>query len=122
MLTSAALVTIPIALIFEGTPSFSYSIQTWGALLYYVPVATAFAYLLYFRILEMAGSANTLLVTLLVSPIAILLGALILNESLPARSYAGFALIALGLATIDGRLWKLVRRTFPTARRSSMPR
>lgn len=122
MLTSAALVTIPVALVFDGTPSFSYSMQTWGALLYYVPVATAFAYLLYFRILEMAGSANTLLVTLLVSPIAILLGALILNESLPARSYAGFALIAVGLATIDGRLWKLLRRTFPIARRSSMPR
>ena len=122
MLTSAALVTIPIAFFAEGAPTFSYSLQTWGALLYYVPIATAFAYLLYFRILEMAGSANTLLVTLLVSPVAIALGAVILNETLPTRAFIGFALIALGLAVIDGRLWKLARRTFSTARGSAIPR
>lgn len=109
MLTSAALAMIPIALLVEGLPDFAYTPRTWGALLYYIPIATAFAYLLYFRILEMAGSANTLLVTLLVSPIAILLGALILNEQLPTRSYVGFSLIALGLAVIDGRLWKRLR-------------
>ena len=113
MLTSAALVTIPIALFTEGVPSFSYSAQTWGALLYYIPVATAFAYLLYFRILEMAGSANTLLVTLLVSPIAIALGALILHETLPTRAIAGFSLIALGLLVIDGRLWKRFGSVIP---------
>lgn len=115
MLTAAALVTVPIALFVEGRPSLSYSAQTWGAMLYYVPIATAFAYLLYFRILEMAGSANTLLVTLLVSPVAITLGALVLNENLPARSYIGFGLIALGLMVIDGRIWKLARRTFSSA-------
>ena len=113
MLTSAALVTIPIALFAEGLPSFSYSAQTWGALLYYIPIATAFAYLLYFRILEMAGSANTLLVTLLVSPIAIALGALVLNETLPARALIGFTFIALGLVVIDGRLWKPLGSVIP---------
>jgi len=112
MLTGASLVTIPIALYAEGLPSIDYSARTLGALLYYIPVATAFAYLLYFRILEMAGSANTLLVTLLVSPIAILLGALILSEALPARSYIGFALIAAGLTVIDGRAFSTLRRSF----------
>lgn len=113
MLTSAALVTIPIALFAEGVSSFNYAAQTWGALLYYIPVATAFAYLLYFRILEMAGSANTLLVTLLVSPIAIVLGALVLSEALPARALMGFGLIALGLVVIDGRLWKRFGSVIP---------
>ena len=112
MLTGASLVTIPIAIAAEGLPSFDYSARTLTALLYYIPVATAFAYLLYFRILEMAGSANVLLVTLLVSPIAILLGALILSEALPARAYIGFALIAAGLTVIDGRAFSTLRRWF----------
>lgn len=115
MLTGASFVTIPIALVAEGIPSLNYSARTWGALLYYIPVATALAYLLYFRILEMAGSANVLLVTLLVSPIAILAGALVLSEALPAQSYIGFSLIAAGLVVIDGR-------AFSTLRRSVMPR
>ena len=112
MLTGASLVTIPIAIFAEGLPSLDYSLRTWGALLYYIPIATAFAYLLYFRILEMAGSANLLLVTLLVSPIAILLGALVLSEALPARSYVGFVLIAAGLVVIDGRAFSTLRRSF----------
>ncbi len=112
MLTGASLMTIPIALYAEGLPSFDYSTRTLGALLYYIPIATAFAYLLYFRILEMAGSANVLLVTLLVSPIAILLGALVLSEALPARSYIGFSLIAVGLVVIDGRAFSTLRRSF----------
>ena len=112
MLTGASFVTIPIALYTEGLPSFDYAPRTLGALLYYIPIATAFAYLLYFRILEMAGSANVLLVTLLVSPIAILLGALVLSEALPARSYIGFSLIAAGLVVIDGRAFSTLRRWF----------
>ena len=112
MLTGASLVTLPIAFFAEGAPSFDYSAHTWGALLYYIPVATAFAYLLYFRILEMAGSANVLLVTLLVSPIAIMLGALVLGEALPTRAYLGFSLIAAGLVVIDGRAFSTLRRSF----------
>lgn len=112
MLTSASLISIPIALFSEGIPSLDYSLKTWGALLYYIPIATAFAYLLYFRILEMAGSANVLLVTLLVSPVAILLGTLVLHETLPPHAYIGFALIATGLVVIDGRAFSTLRRSF----------
>jgi len=112
MLTGASLVTIPVALFAEGVPGLNYTLQTWGALFYYIPVATALAYLLYFRILEMAGSANVLLVTLMVSPIAILLGALVLAEALPPQAYIGFSLIAAGLVVIDGRAFSTLRRSF----------
>lgn len=112
MLTGATLVMIPAALFIEGVPNFNWSLGTWLALLYYIPLATCFAYLMYFRILEMAGSANTLLVTLLVAPIAITLGAIFLDENLPLNSFVGFALIAIGLAIIDGRAAKLVRQAF----------
>jgi drug/metabolite transporter (DMT)-like permease len=66
--------------------------------------STALAYFVYFRVLAGAGATNVLLVTLLVPAIAVLLGALFLNERLLTRQFLGFALIAIGLAFIDGRL------------------
>lgn len=62
--------------------------------------------LLYFRLIEHAGATNALLVTLLVPPVAILLGGLFLGETLAPQDFLGLALIALGLAAIDGRLLK----------------
>ena len=51
--------------------------------------------------------------TLLVAPVAIVLGALVYGEALPWRAYAGFALLALGLVILDGRLFR--RRPAPVA-------
>jgi len=65
---------------------------------------TAFAYVLYFRILARAGATNLSLVTFLVPVSAILLGAIFLAEELAPRHYAGMALIFAGLAVLDGRL------------------
>ena len=66
--------------------------------------------MLYFRLIDHAGATNALLVTLLVPPVAILLGALFLSEQLAAHDFLGLALIALGLAAIDGRLLSLFQR------------
>ena len=110
MLTSSAIMMIPLTLIFEGVPSFHLSPDVIGALFYISIIATAGAYLLYYRVLAMAGSGNLMLVTLLITPVAILLGALVLHEALPPRAYSGFALLALGLMVIDGRVLRLLRR------------
>ena len=48
---------------------------TWAAIGYYALIATACAYLLYYRVLAMAGAGNLMLVTLLIPPVAITLGA-----------------------------------------------
>jgi drug/metabolite transporter (DMT)-like permease len=104
MLSCAALIMIPVALWSEGAPPLPQSPQIWAVLGYLSLIATASAYLLYYRVLSMAGAGNLLLVTLMVAPCAILLGALVLDETLPLRAYAGFALLAAGLITIDGRL------------------
>jgi drug/metabolite transporter (DMT)-like permease len=61
---------------------------------------------LYFKILEAVGVTNLLLVTLLIPVSAILLGSLFLGEALELVDFVGMALIALGLSTIDGRLWQ----------------
>jgi drug/metabolite transporter (DMT)-like permease len=110
MLTGSSLVMVPAALLIDGTPSFDLSLTALGAISYYVVFATAGAYLLYYRILAAAGSANTMIVTLLIPPVSIILGARVLNESLSPNVYIGLALLALGLAVLDGRLFKRLTR------------
>lgn len=106
MLTASALVMIPLVLIHDGPPSLALSARSWAAIGYYAVIATALAYLLYYRILAMAGSANLLLVTLIIPPVSITLGAWARNEVLSPDAYAGFALLACGLMVLDGRILK----------------
>lgn len=104
VLTGASLVMIPLALMREGLPSPHHSAQVWAALAYLAAVSTAIAYLIYYRLIALAGAGNTGFVTLLVAPVAIVLGAIVFHEALPLRAFAGFALLAAGLAILDGRL------------------
>lgn len=108
MLTASTVMIVPLAIWAEGLPGAA-AINAGFSLFYLAVIATAAAYLLYYRVLAMAGTGNLLLVTLLVAPVAVVLGALILDEQLGWRAGAGFALLALGLAVIDGRLLKHLR-------------
>jgi drug/metabolite transporter (DMT)-like permease len=80
--------------------------SAWGAIVALALMCTAFGYVLYFRLIETSGATNALLVTLLVPPVAILLGATFLSETLAPQDFLGLGLIALGLAAIDGRVLK----------------
>jgi drug/metabolite transporter (DMT)-like permease len=77
---------------------------TWGAMLGIAALSTALAYVLYFRLLASAGATNLLLVTFLIPVSAIVLGSLVLGETLQAKHFAGMLCIGLGLAAIDGRV------------------
>lgn len=81
-----------------------------GAVAGLAVLSTALAYVLFFRLLATAGASNLALVTFLVPVSAILLGFLFLGEVLLPRHLAGMALIGLGLAAIDGRPWRAIRR------------
>lgn len=106
MLTASALIMLPLAHFIEGPLPFDLAPRTWAAIAYYALAATALAYLLYYRILAEAGAGNLLLVTLMIPPVAILLGSWARDETLAASAYLGFALLALGLLTLDGRLFR----------------
>lgn len=110
MVSAAALVMIPAAILFEGAPAFALAPVTWGAIAFYAVGATVVAYLLYYRVLGMAGSGNLMLTTILIVPVAVILGAVVLNEALPPTAFAGFALIAAGMAVLDGRILGAVRK------------
>lgn len=106
MLTASTVLMVPIVFFLEGVPTLNLKMDTIMAIAYFAIVATAVAYLLYYRVLSQAGSGNLSLVTLLVAPVAIVLGAVVLGEALPLRSYVGFVILAAGLILIDGRLFK----------------
>lgn len=104
MLMGSTIIMIPVAIFSDGIPDLKLSSQVWSAVIALSVLSTVLAYLLYFRILERAGAANLMLVTLLIPPIAISLGAAFLGEKLGYEAWLGFGLIAIGLAITDGRL------------------
>jgi len=108
-LTAGALMMLPLALLIDQPWTQPLPpLTAWGAIVALALLCTAFGYVLYFRLIETAGATNALLVTLLVPPFAILFGSLFLNEVLAPQDFVGLALIALGLAAIDGRLLRLL--------------
>lgn len=79
--------------------------QSWAAVAALAVFSTAVAYVLYFRILGSAGVTNLMLVTFLMPVTAIILGVVLLGESLGPWERAGMVLIGLSLLTIDGRVF-----------------
>ena len=105
MLMSSTLLMIPIVLLVDGPPDFDLSIGVWGALLSLAAASTGLAFVLYFAILERAGVANVSLVTLLIPPFTITLGSVFLEEKMVFTAWFGFAVIAVGFAVTDGRVF-----------------
>lgn len=110
-LSATSLMMIPVVLLFSPPwhlpmPS---TLVIWSVI-GLATVSTALAYAIFFRIMKTAGGSNVNLVTFLIPPSAILMGAMVLDEALLPRHFAGMAAIFLGLALIDGRILKLLRR------------
>jgi drug/metabolite transporter (DMT)-like permease len=106
-LTAAAVIMTPVALALEAPWRLPVpSAPTLAAAAALGVFSTALAYLLFFRIIARAGATALNLVTFLIPIVAVLLGAALLGEVLLLRHLAGFALIAAGLAAIDGRLFR----------------
>ncbi len=120
MLGVSSLVMVPAAIWTEGAPRLSYAWPTWAALMWLAFVSSAIAYILFYKVLARAGAGNLSLVTLMIVPVAIALGAIVYGEALAPRAWAGFGLLALGLLVLDGRLppksLKIPRESSPPSR------
>lgn len=107
---AGAIMLTPVALTFgQSFATLPTSWAAWGAVLALAIACSAFAYVLFFKLIERAGATNSLLVTLLVPPVAIVVGAIIFGEQLGLNQFFGLLLIGAGLAVIDGRVWKRLR-------------
>jgi drug/metabolite transporter (DMT)-like permease len=110
-ITGGALLLLPLSLIVDHPWTLPMpGWHVWASLLAIALVNTALAYFVYFKMVASVGVTYISLVTFLIPIIALMLGAVFLNESVTAQALSGMAIIALGLAAIDGRLLRLGRR------------
>jgi drug/metabolite transporter (DMT)-like permease len=100
MLTCSAVVAVPVTVVLDGAPTLP-GLAAVAAMVWLALPATALAYLLYFRIVRAAGAGNAGLVTLIVPPVAILLGTAVRGEALGPHALAGFAVIGVGLLILN---------------------
>lgn len=101
-LTLAAVILAPLALMKDGLPA----VPDWKAgfgVAYLALIATAFGFVLFYRVLQEVGASNIGLVTLLIAPVAAVLGAILMHERLSAGTLTGTALLIIGLVVLDGR-------------------
>jgi drug/metabolite transporter (DMT)-like permease len=110
-LTLSTALLLPFALALDRPWTLAVpSTMVCAAVLGIALISTAFAFLLYFRILATAGANNLMLVNFLVPVSAVILGVAILGETLKPVHLVGMALIFVGLALRDGKVRALIRR------------
>ncbi|HKB95455.1 MAG TPA: DMT family transporter [Rhizomicrobium sp.] len=107
-MTGATILLIPLSLLIDRPWTLAAPhLDVWAAWLAIALVNTALAYVVYYRMVANVGVTYISLVTLLIPVIALFLGAVFLGERVSLQALAGMAIIALGLAAIDGRLLRL---------------
>ena len=108
LLASALMMTI-VAAVFERPWQLPMpGMTTWLAMIGLAALSTALAYIVFFQVLRRSGSTNVMLVTLLIPVTAILLGYLVLGESISLREMIGALVIGSALLLMDGRVLKLI--------------
>lgn len=85
------------------------STQTLAALAGLAALSTSLAYVIFFRILVVAGAFAVVLVTLLIPISGMALGVMVLGEPLVSRHIVGAVIIGTGLLVIDGRFLQWLR-------------
>lgn len=104
MLTMSSLWMIPVVAWLGAPLSASVSAPTVLSVLALGILCSAVAYIVYFAILRRAGATNLMLVTMIIPPGTLLLGAVFLDERFGSNDFAGLALIIAALVVIDGRI------------------
>lgn len=107
-LTASSIIMLPLIFLLEDPFALSFpDTEMIISLLGLSILCTAYAYVLFFKILSNAGATNVSLVTFLVPISAIILGILWLGEALTTSNIIGMILIIIGLALVDGRILKM---------------
>lgn len=100
--SSATLCVIPFAIWFW--PQQPISFHSWSAALTLALLCTAFAYIIFYRLVESIGGARSVTVTFLVPPFGIIWGVLLLNESFGLNEFFSTGLVLLGTLLATGFL------------------
>jgi drug/metabolite transporter (DMT)-like permease len=114
--TCSTLILAPFSLLLDQPWTLPMpGLGAWLGLVGSAAISTALGYIIFFRILVVAGAGNLMLVTFLIPISTMILGAAFLHEGITASAIAGMLVIAAGLAAIDGRVLRLVVPAVPSA-------
>ena len=112
---AASLVTLPPALV--QLPSSMPGWKEWASVVALGVLGTGVGYLLYYGLIAGAGASRAILVTYLVPPMALVYGAVILDEPVTASALGGLGLILGGVALGTGAVGVARRAPRPALRR-----
>jgi drug/metabolite transporter (DMT)-like permease len=101
MLTAATIVLVPLGFLLEAPLNSAPSVASLTALLLNAFGATAFGFVLYFRLIRTIGSMGVASVGYLKPAIGVLIGCTVLGESLTWTMSAGLVAILIGVAAIN---------------------
>jgi drug/metabolite transporter (DMT)-like permease len=109
-LICGAAILIPVSLVVDRPWSLAPSMSSLLALLALAVFSTAFAFVIYFRLIQTLGSVGTTAQAYLRVPIGVALGVVFLGESLSSTAWIGLACVVTGVAamTIPSRRPTLV--------------
>jgi drug/metabolite transporter (DMT)-like permease len=97
----AFVIAVPLLFAVEGgRPDYGLSLEAYGSLLALGMLGTGAGYVAYVWLIDTIGSVRASLVTYIVPVLGLLLGWLVLDESVGWNTIAGFLLIIAGVATV----------------------
>ena len=100
-LGSAALMMLPLSFVFDQPWTLRPGFPALAAWLTLALLGTAFAYTLYYWLLEHTGATRTSLVTYLLPIFGVMWGALLLREPIEWEAIVGLVLIIAGVALVN---------------------
>lgn len=108
------LIAVPVLLAVRGgAPDYNISLEAWGSFLGLGILGTGIGYIGWLWLIENVGSVRASLVTYIVPCVAVVLGWLVLDESIGVNTIAGGLLIVAGVASV-------MRGAAPPARESTI--
>lgn len=99
-LLCGAAILVPMSLVVDRPWTLAPSMSSMLALLGLAVFSTAFAFVIYFRLIQTLGSVGTTAQAYLRVPIGVALGVLFLGESLPATAWIGLGCVVIGVAAM----------------------
>jgi drug/metabolite transporter (DMT)-like permease len=113
-LLCGAAILVPVSLVLDRPWTLAPSLSSMLALLGLAIFSTAFAFVIYFRLVQTLGSVGTTAQAYLRVPIGVALGVMFLGESLTPTAWIGLGCVVIGVAamTIPAR-WPVAIKASP---------
>jgi drug/metabolite transporter (DMT)-like permease len=99
-LLSGAAILVPVSLVADRPWTLAPSMSSTLALLGLAAFSTAFAFVIYFRLIQTLGSVGTTAQAYLRVPIGVALGVVFLGETLTSTAWIGLGCVVIGVAAM----------------------